>query len=292
MQYTFSGTTVLLGLVGACLLTAVSVYLLRLYLSHRGRSTTTMGKSPDIFSLAPVVHRYALSASIFAVFLSLNWTEYSPDPVYAPVFAIDGEIDKDIPITYRKPPPPPAPPPPPPPVIEAVPDDQASTVDHVDQSITEEDGFVPEEPPVFRATKVTPPPPPMPPPPKEDPNIIRIMADHMPVFGKTCLDLSGDERKSCSDRELMQFIAGQIRYPATARENGIEGTVYVRFVVEKDGTVSAVEALRKVPGGCTEEALRAVQQINEKTEGFRPGLQAGQPVRVMFNMPIKFQLDR
>ena len=71
----------------------------------------------------------------------------------------------------------------------------------------------------------------------------------MPTFGKECMELSGDARKLCSDKALMTFIYQNVHYPALARNNGISGTVVVSFVVEKDGTVSSVEPVRKLGEG-------------------------------------------
>ena len=72
-----------------------------------------------------------------------------------------------------------------------------------------------------------------------------------------------------------------------ARESGIEGTVFVTFVIERDGSVTDVKILRGIGGGCDEEALRVVRNM-PKCE---PGKQRGKPVRVQFNMPIKFTLS-
>jgi len=71
-----------------------------------------------------------------------------------------------------------------------------------------------------------------------------------------------------------------------ARESGIQGTVYVTFVVERNGNVTDVKILRGIGGGCDEEALRVVQNMPK----WEPGKQRGKPVRVQFNMPIKFTL--
>jgi protein TonB len=71
-----------------------------------------------------------------------------------------------------------------------------------------------------------------------------------------------------------------------ARESGITGTVYITFVVEKDGSLSDIRALREVGGGCTAEALRVIQTMPRWT----PGKQRGVPVRVRINLPVKFML--
>jgi len=85
----------------------------------------------------------------------------------------------------------------------------------------------------------------------------------------------------------MQFLQENIKYPQMARESGIQGTVYVTFVVETDGRVTDVRVLRGIGGGCDEEAIRVIQSMPK----WVPGKQRGKPVRVQFNMPIKFTLQ-
>ena len=72
-----------------------------------------------------------------------------------------------------------------------------------------------------------------------------------------------------------------------ARESGIQGTVYVTFVVEHDGSVTDVRILRGIGGGCDEEAVRVINSMPK----WNAGKQRGKPVRVQFNMPIKFTLQ-
>lgn len=85
---------------------------------------------------------------------------------------------------------------------------------------------------------------------------------------------------------LYQYLKDNVRFPKMAKEIGAQGTVYVAFVVEKDGSITNIEALRNVSGGCTEEAIRVVQNMPP----WNPGLQRGMPVRVSFTLPIKFTL--
>jgi len=89
------------------------------------------------------------------------------------------------------------------------------------------------------------------------------------------------------DAARMQFLRDNIKYPQIARESGIQGTVYVTFVVEKDGRVTDIRVLRGIGGGCDEEAIRVIKAMPRWT----PGKQRGKPVRVQFNMPIKFTLQ-
>ncbi len=85
----------------------------------------------------------------------------------------------------------------------------------------------------------------------------------------------------------IRFLQENIEYPQMARESGIQGTVYMTFVVEPSGSVSAVRVLRGIGGGCDEEAVRVIQKMPK----WNPGKQRGKPVRVQFTMPIKFTLQ-
>ncbi|HOW25868.1 MAG TPA: energy transducer TonB [Bacteroidales bacterium] len=85
----------------------------------------------------------------------------------------------------------------------------------------------------------------------------------------------------------IRFLQENIEYPQMARESGIQGTVYMTFVVEPSGSVSGVRVLRGIGGGCDEEAIRVIQKMPK----WNPGKQRGKPVRVQFTMPIKFTLQ-
>ena len=86
---------------------------------------------------------------------------------------------------------------------------------------------------------------------------------------------------------MLHFLQTNLRYPAEAREAGIQGTVFVTFVVEKDGDISDVRVLRGIGGGCDEEAVRVVKEM----PAWEPGVQRGEKVRVQFNLPIRFKLN-
>ncbi len=86
---------------------------------------------------------------------------------------------------------------------------------------------------------------------------------------------------------LMEYLGKNISYPPMAKESGIQGTVFVTFVVEPNGSVTNVKILRGIGGGCDEEAVRVVKNMPT----WKPGKQRGKPVRVQFNLPIKFVLQ-
>jgi TonB family protein len=85
---------------------------------------------------------------------------------------------------------------------------------------------------------------------------------------------------------LFKFLGENIRYPKKALNAGIQGVVYVTFVVEQDGTISRARVLRGIGGGCDEESLRVVNSMPT----WMPGVQRGKPVRVQYNLPIRYTL--
>ena len=86
---------------------------------------------------------------------------------------------------------------------------------------------------------------------------------------------------------MYEFIGKNIKYPDEAKKEGIQGRVFISFVVEKDGQISNIEILRGIGGGCDEEAVRVLKSMPNWT----PGQQRGVPVRVQYRMPIKFTLQ-
>ncbi len=89
------------------------------------------------------------------------------------------------------------------------------------------------------------------------------------------------------EKALMKYLATHIKYPALAKESGIQGRVFINFVVEPNGKIDHVKVLRGIGGGCDEEAVRVVEGMPR----WIPGRQRGKPVRVSFNLPIKFTLE-
>ena len=85
---------------------------------------------------------------------------------------------------------------------------------------------------------------------------------------------------------MYKFLQDNVQYPQLALENGIEGRVYVTFVVEEDGSITTPRLLRDIGGGCGQEAIRVVKMMPK----WKPGKLQGKPVRVQFNLPVSFVL--
>lgn len=87
-------------------------------------------------------------------------------------------------------------------------------------------------------------------------------------------------------KALAQFISSNTHYPAKARSTGIEGRVYVSFIVERNGEVNGLQVIRGIGGGCDEEAIRVLRA----TTPWKPGTVGGKPVRTAYTIPVNFKL--
>ena len=87
--------------------------------------------------------------------------------------------------------------------------------------------------------------------------------------------------------KMLEYIQKNVKYPMMARESDIQGRVFVNFVVEPDGSISNVNVMRGIGGGCDEEAVRVVNSMPK----WKPGKQRGSAVRVSFTVPIIFKLQ-
>jgi protein TonB len=87
---------------------------------------------------------------------------------------------------------------------------------------------------------------------------------------------------------LMRYVGQNIVYPTVAREIGIEGTVYVSFIVNEFGNVESAKVLKGIGYGCDEEVIRVV---NKMPRWKKVGKNAGHPVKVRFNIPVAFRLQ-
>ncbi len=88
-------------------------------------------------------------------------------------------------------------------------------------------------------------------------------------------------------QELFRYISENIQYPAIAKENGIQGKVFIQFVVGKDGSITNVTVLRGVDPSLDKEAVRVVKSMPK----WKPGKQRGKPVYVRYQVPINFKLQ-
>jgi TonB family protein len=131
------------------------------------------------------------------------------------------------------------------------------------------------------------------PPVKDAPTIIKdapsINKDKSPVViesNEPLLVVEQNPEFQGGYEAMLKFLHDKMQYPTLAQESGIQGTVFVQFVVSKTGKISNVKILRGIGGGCDEEAIR----ITSEMPSWIPARQNGQAVPVMFQIPVKFQL--
>jgi len=111
--------------------------------------------------------------------------------------------------------------------------------------------------------------------------------DQMPMF-PGCDEITDvAERKSCADQKMLQHIYTNIKYPELARKTGSQGTVVVRYIVNKTGEIVNPEVVKSVGFGCDTEVLRVVGTL----PNWNPGIHEGEKVDVYFNLPVKFKLQ-
>lgn len=89
------------------------------------------------------------------------------------------------------------------------------------------------------------------------------------------------------EREMLKYIAAHIKYPAICAEMGIQGRVYVSFVIDKKGNVTDVKVVRSPHESLAEEAIRVVEAMPQ----WKPGKQRNKAVRVAYNIPVNFVLQ-
>ncbi|TAJ12016.1 energy transducer TonB [Marinilabiliaceae bacterium JC017] len=111
---------------------------------------------------------------------------------------------------------------------------------------------------------------------------IFIIVEQMPIFRPEICKTPEE-----GQQELIRYIIKNLRYPVKAQENGIEGKVYVQFVVNPQGQVEKVRVVRSVHPDLDEEAVRVVNSLPL----FSPGKQRGKPVKVQYAVPIAFVLQ-
>lgn len=137
---------------------------------------------------------------------------------------------------------------------------------------------------------ISPPPPPPPPPMAVDNMEIFKIVEDMPIFPGCEDENSQQERRNCSSNKLNEFIRQNLVYPESAKQNKVEGSVVVQFVVFKDGSIDNINVVRDIGHGCGEEAKRVIALMRNMDQGWFPGRQRGKKVNVIMTQPIQFKL--
>jgi len=291
MMLTLSDTQVIYAILSLIITIVGGIAVYRYYIHRSSRdhinnttdkliSERTKYKKLDFLRYRSQRMGIGLAVSILLAVVAMSWTtyelsqvEYNPGP----------EIIEELEIVPRTDHPKPEPIKPPPPQEieiedEIIEEDQPDLFD----SEIEEDDFI-EEPPIYDEPVAAAPAPklPMPEEPKDDIDEIHNFVQQKPRFGDCKDDV-------CTERELMKYLGKYIKYPTIALENGIHGRVTAQFVVEKDGSVSQIDIVRTIGGGCGKEVARVINKMNDQVS-WEPGMQNGKPVRVRYTLPVTFK---
>ena len=180
--------------------------------------------------------------------------------------------EDDVPITeqLKTPPPPPPPPPPAPEVIEIV-EDEEEVEETVIESTESDEEMVIEDIVVEDDF--------------DDIDVPFAVIEDVPIF-PGCESVAKSQRRACFQEQMNKHIRKNFRYPDIAQEMGIQGRVYVNFIISKDGTITNIR-MRGPDKNLENEAARIIGRLPQMT----PGRQRGRPVRVPFSIPITFRLQ-
>ena len=227
-----------------------------------------------------------ITGSTFLFVISLpaiiDWINNKMEEVEVPVDITPLDLTAPPPIDETEPPPPP---PPPPPVMETV---------KFTPPVVTDDEVIDEPPPV--QTEETP---------QISTETVEGTGDDIIIpdegTGNNVVEAVIEAPLTIVE-QMPEFIGGEearqkwisneiqkVGYPAMEKEGGVQGTVYLTFVVEKDGSITDVKLLRGVPGGPGYDKLALA--VAKKMPNWKVGKQNGREVRVQFNMPIKFKLN-
>jgi protein TonB len=212
-----------------------------------------------------------LSVVLFVSWQAIEWKTYKKTYDYE-ALNVEDDDDEEIPITeqLKTPPPPPPPPPPAPEIIEIVEDEE-----DVEETVIESTETNEEE--IVEIVEVEEE--------ELDIDVPFAVIEDVPIF-PGCERVKKSERRNCFQEKMNKHIRKNFRYPEIAQEMGIQGRVYVNFIIAKDGKITNIR-MRGPDKNLENEAQRIIAKLPSMT----PGKQRGRPVRVPFSIPITFRLQ-
>jgi len=220
---------------------------------------TKKSTQADLRKFSGMFFNIGLAASFGVVLFAFEFKTYDDHQIKV-LSAVPDEMEilPEIPITIQAPPPPPTEPP----IIKEV--DDEVIIDSKLEIVFDPEIF--EVPAVENFT--------IPEPKEEKADTIFEVVENSPT------PAGGMEQWN-------SYLRKNLKYPNQAKRMGVEGTVYVSFVVNTDGSIQDVNILRGIGAGCDEEAIRVVQMA----PNWNPGKQRGRAVRVKMSLPIRFKLQ-
>ena len=229
-------------------------------------------KEADLERMRTLFLQIGFAVAILITIVAFQWKTYDRSDYDLGQLQLENIEEEIIPITKPELTPPP---PPPPPVqeIEIVEDEKEieNEAEIEETEVTQETKIVVIEPRKEEAPS--------------EPEIFLIV-EKMPAFKGCENEPTEEKRAACSHNRIQEYLGRTIIYPPMAKDNNITGTVFVTFVIDENGAVKDAKVLRGVGSGLDEEAIRAVKAMPKWTAG----QQRGKPVKVQYNLPVRFNL--
>lgn len=214
---------------------------------------------------------------LFITWRAIEWKSYDKEAIDTGIVDMNAFEEEDVPITELNTPPPPPPPPPPPEpeVIEIVEDEEEVEETIIESTETSQEDIVEvEEVEVYEEEE-------------EIGDVPFAVIEDVPIFPGCENERDNEARRACMSEKVQQFVNRRFNTDLGS-ELGLSGInrIYVQFRIEKDGSVSVLGARAPHPR-LQQEAERVVDQLPD----MQPGKQRGQPVGVLYSLPIVFRVQ-
>jgi protein TonB len=211
---------------------------------------------------------------LFVSWRLMEFKTYEKDQFDYESILVEQDEEEEIPLTeqIKTPPPPPPPPVQAPTEIEIVEDEEEVEETIIESTETDRDEIIEVEDVVI----------------EEEEEIIDVpfaVIEDVPIF-PGCENLEKNQLRNCFQEQMNKHIRRNFRYPEIAQEMGIQGRVFVNFIISEDGSITNIR-MRGPDKNLEDEAKRIISLLPNMT----PGKQRGRPVRVPFSIPIVFRLQ-
>ncbi|WP_273565779.1 energy transducer TonB [Maribacter halichondriae] len=216
-----------------------------------------------------------LFAVMLLTYIAFEWKTYDKTNDYDISMNVEDMLDEEVPMTEQLKTPPPPPPPAAPEIIEVVEDEEEVEETIIESTETSQEEIV--EIDDVEVEEVV-----------EDVDVPFAVIEDVPIF-PGCEGEKGKGAKAmrdCFNTMIQKHVVKNFRYPEISQEMGVQGKVYVNFVIQKDGSIGSVR-MRGPDKNLEGEAARIIGKLPKMT----PGKQRGRAVRVPFSLPITFKLQ-
>lgn len=225
----------------------------------------------DLAKNSALYFAIGLCLVLFLSWKMVEYKTYEKESVDIGMLTVDDDDEEEVPLTEQLKTPPPPPPPPAPQIIEVVEDEE-----DVEETIIESTETTQEE--VIEEVEVLEE--------EVDVDVPFAIIEDVPLF-PGCERVKKSERRKCFQEKLDKHVLKNFRYPEIAQEMGVQGRVFVTFVIDRDGTITGIRT-RGPDKNLEKEAARIIGKLPNMT----PGKQRGRAVRVPFSYPINFRLQQ